>query len=231
MDTSRGEGLWGAAAAGTVGLAGCLSFVPGVGGRSEYSCTAIDDEGTGRYEPGDGPIPFAFEYPSVMERHDSFGDGRRGRLEYGMGWQRPNPGAGWDVLRHSIRLLVAYAGQGAETKPMLFPNPEPNRGSVLGKRVIDGRPAALLQRDATETGVRLELWYPATVDGTPVYDEVTVEVETLLQGDRRLDSFNDPGVRTRRGFQVRFWNRSLKRARDGRNRVIESGVPPASSLS
>lgn len=164
---------------GAVGLAGCGSFLSS---GQEYVCTNIDDEATEPYDEGDHPIPYAFEVPEVMETDEVFSSDNGGRIWFIQRWKDRR---GLDTYNHSIDLKVEYRSFQRAVKPMTFRESDP-RGSVLGKRTADGHGVGLIQRDDSQSSLRLGLMIPSTADGNQIFGEFEVEASAILQGDQQI---------------------------------------------
>lgn len=164
---------------GAVGLAGCGSFLQS---GSPYVCTAIDDESTGRYDEEDNPIPYTFEIPEVMSVENVNRSENGGRVAFAQEWEDRR---GSEVYSHTLDLEVGYRSFQAAVKPMMFGS---RRGSIVGKRTADGYGVGLIQRDASESGVRLEVTIPSMTNGNRVFRTLDVEVSAILQGDQRIEA-------------------------------------------
>lgn len=185
---SRRQVLSAVCGTSTIGLAGCgsssQSGAPSQSG-SRYGCTDIDDESTAFYD-GDNPVPYRFKVPEVMEVKNVNRAADPGRVVFTHRWDDRR---GSDVYTHSIDLSIGYSifqTDQHEVRPMLLRENDP-RGRVLGKRTAKGHSVGLLQRDATETAVRVALVIPdETIDGWNFF-ELEVEASAILQGRRQIE--------------------------------------------
>jgi len=180
-DISRRRVLGTICGTGAVGLAGCSSSS---GSGSSYACTDIDDEPTERYDQGDNPIPYTFEIPEMMSVENVNDAENAGRVAFTRGW-KDHRGID-DTYRHSIDLEVDYGLSRGAVVPMTITTTETGV-TVLGKRNADGMGVGLIERDATETMVRLEIPIPSTVDGAAGFVRLRVEASAILQGRRVVE--------------------------------------------
>ena len=174
---SRRRLLAGVGSAGAAGVAGCLGGALESGGS--YVCTDIDDEPTDRRE--DTPLPFTLEVPAVMSEEDRLARNNARRVTFSKGWKDLNPGGGQDALNHSVDLRVNQVASGSAYKPVTLREFDPD-GTVLGKRLVDGTPVGLVERDSSRDRYLLGLWYPLTVDGERVFRDTTFRIDARFQG-------------------------------------------------
>lgn len=196
---SRRRLLGGVSVAGVTGLAGCLGAL--FGESSSYACTDIDDGPTREYS--DTLLPFTFEAPEAMSEEEAFEGETSAEVELAKRWSERNPGSGRSTLNHAVSLTLTYVSGNREYKPSMFRGMDP--GTVIGKRVIDGVRVGIIQRDASETGVRLGMWFPATVDGTRVFHEARFVIDARLQGSYQAEEdarSNDPDQTCRAAVQT-----------------------------
>lgn len=196
---SRRRLLGGVGVAGVTGLAGCLGAL--FGENSSYACTDIDDGPTREYS--DTLLPFTFEAPEAMSEEEAFEGETSAEVELAKQWSQRNPGSGRSTLSHSVSLTVTYVSANSEYKPSMFRGMDP--GTVIGKRVVDGTRVGIIQRDASETNVRLGMWFPATVDGTRVFHEAGFETDARIQGSYQAEEdarSNDPDQTCRAAVQT-----------------------------
>jgi hypothetical protein len=163
--------------AGSLGtLAGCSGLLGPA--EPKYTCTQLADESTTNVSADATPIPFAFEYPSVMSEESRVPSDRGGTVRYNHTWSRNDPNAN-GRLNQELRLVLRYFPGGDFRPPFLGSTVQ---ARVLGKRTFEGDPVGVFRLDDSPYERRLRMFLPRTVDRQLTYDRFELVTEASFEG-------------------------------------------------